>query len=457
METQRKESLEEKIKINFSTGFESTAIKNGLGISAKCRGLTIKKCPIVKPDNIDVLRTTHHDKFFKEDFQLLHDMGLRTIRYPIPWHRIEEKKGNYNWQWMDQVMSELKRLNITIIADPLHHTSFPAWLYKGFGDPLFTESYVNFVQLFAERYPWVELFTLFNEPTPTILFCSHDKIWHPFGEGPTCFVAMVKSVAKTVCVLARTLKKLNSKIRFVHVDTCESHQAADDESVPFVRFLNERRFLFLDLILGKINTHYKLWWYLNKNGFTTKDIRWFESNACTINYLGLDYYAHSEHLYNLTGNEIPSPTPKGFKEVAKEYWEHYGRSIPLMLTETNIRGFVSDRISWLKFMLEQYYALLNEGIDIRLFCWFPFIDSTDWDRWVTIPQGNIDPVGLLWLDKDRINRNASELSILYGQLANQEIGFEQLPAYTFLSPLDTQLKGYIAYFMSHWEWKNPKL
>jgi len=47
-----------------------------------------------------------------------------------------------------------------------------------------------------------------------------------------------------------------------------------------------------------------------------------------------------------------------------------------MLSETNIRGFVSDRISWLKYMVEQetLEKYLPRGIPFR--GWYPFVDST---------------------------------------------------------------------------------
>ncbi len=441
--------------LEFSTGFESTCFKIGLGTSIKCSDLDEGSCQILPHTYKDVLGTTHHYQFFKEDLAMVKQLGMKIIRYPIPWHLIESIKGSYDWAWMDQAMKEIQKLELTIIADPLHHTSFPAWI-SGFSDSNFEVSYIKFIKSFAKRYPSVHFYTLFNEPTPTILFCAHDKVWHPFGEGPTSYVQMVKNVARTMCLAAQTLKELNSNIKFVHVDTCEHHQALDEESIPFVRFLNERRFLILDLILGKVSSNHSLWWYLFQHGITVEDLAWFKHHALTIDYLGLDYYGHSEHQYHRTGSYIPSLSPRGFAEVAKDYWNHFG-GIPLMLTETNIRGYISDRISWLKFMLEQTEQLLKDGIDIRLFCWFPFLDSTDWDRWVTVPQGNIDPVGLLWLDKRRLIRHTSELSELYAKLIRERVASEHVPAYFFQPPLDEQIKGFIKKFMGTWNWKQPHL
>jgi len=441
----------EKNKLEFSTGFESTCFKIGLGTSIKCSDLDKGSCQILPNTYQDVLSTTHHYEFFKKDLQKVKNFGIKIIRYPIPWHLIEAKKDVYDWCWMDKALKEIKRFELQIIADPLHHTSFPTWL-SGFDDPLFCNSYRNFVKKFAERYPQVKFYTIFNEPTPTVLFCSHEKVWHPFGEGPASYVSMVKNVAKTICLITEDLKELNSEIKFVHVDTCEYHQALDEISVPFVRFLNERRFLILDLLLGRVDTSYVLWWYLEANGFSNTDLKWFKTHKANVDFLGLDYYSHSEHQYHQNGSFIPALKPLGFKEVATQYYKYFD-NIPILLTETNIRGFVTDRISWFKFMLEECNKLIAEGIDLRLFCWFPFIDSTDWDYWVTVPRGIVDPVGILWLDKNRKIRYESEFSKIYSLVNKKQMNHQAIPAYRFQPPLNQEIKGFIEKFMSSWKWK----
>ena len=51
----------------------------------------------------------------------------------------------------------------------------------------------------------------------------------------------------------------------------------------------------------------------------------------------------------------------------------------MILGETNIRGLPSDRASWLKYALEQYEEAQSLGVQLEGFCWFPYIDSSDWD------------------------------------------------------------------------------
>jgi beta-glucosidase/6-phospho-beta-glucosidase/beta-galactosidase len=427
---------EQPVTMEFLTGFESTYL----------------------PDHdTDILETTRHLDLFGNDLQLVANAGIRALRYPVPWHRIEREPGRYDWAWMDSVMAAMQRLGLDPIVDPVHHTSFPGWMEKGFLDERFVGSYTTFVLAFAERYRWVRRYTPFNEPMPTTFFCAHEGIWKPYEAHERHWLKMAHNVACAVSHVSRALKKADPRIEIVHVDTCEAHHAMDDKSVPWARFLNDRRFLIHDLIMGRVGPGHRLYWFVQEHGteaddsISEEDLAWLRENPSHIDVLGLDYYCHSEQQFHATGAHVPSLSPYGFAEVARQYIERY--NLPVMLTETNIRGYVSDRLSWLKYMVEQSEQLVAQGVDWRGFCWFPFIDSTDWDSLLRYASNNLDPVGIYWLDEER-NRHASELSEVYAALAKHQITAADIPAYTFMEPVATELTGFMPQ-MAHWEWREP--
>lgn len=427
---------EQPIAMEFLTGFESTYM----------------------PDHdTDILETTRHLELFGQDLRLVAQAGIRALRYPAPWHRIERDPGRYDWSWMDAAMSEMRALGLDPIIDPAHHTSFPPWLELGFLDARFVDRYTRFALAFAERYPWVRRYTPFNEPMPTTLFCADVGIWKPYHQHERHWLKMAGNVARAVARVSRELKRANPDIEIVHVDTCEAHHAMDEQSAPWARFLNDRRFLLHDLILGRVKPGHRLRWFVEEHGLQTADgltqddLDWLAENPAQIDVIGLDYYCHSEQQFHATGANVPSCAPYGFAEVARQYIERY--NLPVMLTETNIRGYVTDRISWLKYMVEQAEQLLGQGVDWRGFCWFPFVDSTDWDSLLRCAANNLDPVGIYWLDEAR-NRHASELSEIYAALAQHRLTSADIPAYTFLEPVATELSGYMSQ-MSHWEWREP--
>lgn len=401
---------------------------------------------------VDALALTGHTEFFRHDLRLARQAGVRTLRYPAPWHTVEAIRGRYDWTWMDEAMGMLRELDIEPVVDLVHHTSFPDWLGGGFANPALSEAETEFAAAFAERYAWVKQYTVFNEPFLTTFMCGHQGVWPPYGRDARTFVSMLLNVGRTICRVSEMLVRRVPDVRLVHVETCEHHSARDPESEKFARFLNERRFVMHDLLLGRVGHGHALYDYLAGHGMTDQDVRWFAEHPARIDVLGLDYYSHSEHQFHTHGSVVPSGSPRGFAAVARDYSDRYG--LPVMLTETNIRGFAFDRVSWLKYMVEQCEHLVGDGVDFRGFCWFPFIDSTDWDSLLRQARGHVDPVGIYWLDTERRYRYPSLLSKYFGQLARGEIRAADLPAYRFQPPVDAQLAGFMPQ-MAHWEWRDP--
>src|SRR3954453_7800811 len=219
----------------------------------------------------DILGTTRHIERWKEDLQLLHSASLMQLRYSVPWHRIEQTRGTYDFSWLDGPMAYMESNGMTPILDPLHHISFPDWLDQGFANPEFPELYEQFVLEVARRYPWVNHYTVFNEPLPTTLFCSYTGLWYPHYKSDRCFVSMAMNVARAICRVSASLRKFNPQVQLVHVDTCETHRARDSKSRQSAGFAQARRFLMHDMILGRVQKSHELYSYLLHHGFTDDD------------------------------------------------------------------------------------------------------------------------------------------------------------------------------------------
>jgi beta-glucosidase/6-phospho-beta-glucosidase/beta-galactosidase len=46
----------------------------------------------------DVLELTRHTEFYREDLELVRQTGIKEMRYSIPWHKIENSHGVYDWE-----------------------------------------------------------------------------------------------------------------------------------------------------------------------------------------------------------------------------------------------------------------------------------------------------------------------------------------------------------------------
>lgn len=396
--------------------------------------------------DVDIVETTGHCTRWPEDLNLLRDCGVTALRYPIRWHRIEAEPGNYRWGATDSVMGFLRDEGFRPIVDLLHHCSYPRWLTEGFVDPRFGPAYLHFCEAFANRYPWVPAYTLLNEPFTTLFLTSHEGVWPPYGRGMTSFVQAALNVLPSLNEASRMYTDLLPHAQHLYVEPCEGHTGVGEQGERYAALANDRRFFALDLTLGRdLDPERPFLHEVVENGGEAL----LGMEPGTIDVLGLDYYAHLEWRFVEDEARCPSPTPQGLAALIAQYHERY--RLPMIIGETNIRGFATDRVSWLKYTLEQCEKAHEAGIPLEGYCWFPFIDSTDWDTLLANADGHIDPVGVFWLD-EKLDRRPSVMSEAYVKAAAGALSTE-LPAFRFNAPLDRWLRGLMPQ-MDHWEWKD---
>jgi beta-glucosidase/6-phospho-beta-glucosidase/beta-galactosidase len=395
----------------------------------------------------DVLETTQHDVRWRDDLLLLATCQVRQVRYPLRWHRIEPESGHFAWDHTDQVLGFMRDRGMAPIVDLLHHTSYPLWL-GDLSSPAFGSSFLRFVEAVAERYPWLPGYTVCNEPFTTFLLCGQVAVWPPHWRGLDGFVRLATNVFPAVTRASRALHDLLPDADHVHVEVCERHTWSTAEGEDFARMTNDRRFLLTDLLLGLP---------IDPDRPAVQDLlqaggeELLTGEPGHLDVLGLDYYAHNQWEWSGAGEGTTMPLcPPPLSELIAEYWDRY--QVPCVLGETNIRGFASDRATWLKWTLEQCELARDAGVDLRGYCWFPFIDSADWGSLLAECVGAIDPVGAFWLDQN-MDRRPSSMSLSYA-LAASGTASADLPAYRLRLPVARWLEGWLPH-MGHYEWRPP--
>ena len=400
--------------------------------------------------DVDVTETTRHDVRWREDLRLLGECGVRRLRYPVRWHRVERTRGVLDWSSTDEVLGHLLGEGFAPILDLCHHTSYPRWI-ESFADRAFGPAYLRFVAAFAERYPEVGEYTLFNEPFTTFLLCGQEGVWPPYHRGLRGMLDLARNVLPAVAEASRVLREVRPGARHVHFEACERHTAAGRPGEAMAAWANDRRFFFTDLFLGRVGTGGDRPFVADVLRSGGEDLLGMSPGH--VDVLGLDYYAHNQWHWSGPHRGTPvSPAPVALADVIVEYAGRYG--LPCVLGETNIRGFASDRATWFKYTLEQCERAREAGVVLDGFCWFPFIDSCDWDSLLAHCKGNVDPVGVYWLDPDAdLARRPSEMSESYARAARGAPS-SALPAYALRPPVSSWLEGYLPQ-MDHWDWRPP--
>lgn len=393
----------------------------------------------------DVVETTQHDLRWRDDLALLREAGVRTLRYPVRWHRIQPQHDRWNWEHTDAVLGHMRDRGMRPIVDLLHHTSYPPWV-GDLSSPAFGPAFVRFAAAVAERYPWLEAYTVCNEPFTTVLLCGQEGLWPPYRTGPVGFVALASSLLPAVTEASRVLRHLLPGARHVHVEVAERHTWGPGGEAR-AEMYNDRRFLLTDLLVGlPVDPDRPFARHLRSHGGGGL----LDLEPGVVDVLGLDYYAHNQWHWGAEGGTRLAPAPASLADLFVEYGNRY--RIPTALGETNIRGTASDRASWLRYAVEQCERAVAAGVQVEGLCWFPSIDSADWASQLTQSVSSIDPVGVFWLD-ERWERRRSSMSEAFARAAAGAPASE-LPAYRFQPPVDEPLAGW-APQMAHWPWEEP--
>src|SRR5947209_6110111 len=81
---------------------------------------------------LDQYELMHHYRLWREDVDLAAGLGISTIRYGIPWYKVNPRPGVFDWAWTDPVIEHLAGTRgLTPIVDLMHYGR-PTWREYGF-------------------------------------------------------------------------------------------------------------------------------------------------------------------------------------------------------------------------------------------------------------------------------------------------------------------------------------
>lgn len=346
---------------------------------------------------VDQMDVCGHYERWSEDFDLVQDVGTPYLRYGPPIHRTFLGPGNYDWEFADITFAELKRRDITPIVD-LCHFGVPDWL-GNFQNPDFAPQFANYAAAFAERFPWVQLYTPVNEMFICAVFSAKYGWWNEQLTTDRSFVTALKHIVKAnVLAMTEILKRRPDAI-FIQSESSEYFHADSPAAIGPAERMNSRRFISLDLNYGR-RVDSEVYEYLLDNGMTQDEYHFFLGNKLKQHcILGNDYYWTNEHRVHANGMTEASGEVFGYSEITRQYYNRY--RLPVMHTETNMREGPTgqEAVQWLWKEWANVLRLRNVGIPTVGFTWYSLTDQVDWDTALREQNGNVNPLGLYDLDR----------------------------------------------------------
>lgn len=394
---------------------------------------------------LDEYALTHHYLYWREDIDRAADLGVRAMRYGIPWYKVEPAPGRFDWSWTDRVLEYAAHKGIAVIADLMHYGT-PLWMHNQFLNSAYPQRVAAYESEFASRYRHLlSHYTPLNEPMITVDFCGELGIWPPYLRGNDGSVKVLRSVARGIVLSVEAIREADPNAVIVNVDAAGEYVPLEPGTERAAALRNARTFIATDLVTGLVGGDHPLRDWLLTNGMDEEDLAWHRDHAVQLDIIGVNYYPEtSVQGMKLYKGEIARGRlwggHEGLERSLHSFWSRYGK--PLMVTETSTNGPLDLRSRWLSESIAAIGKVRSEGIPLVGYTWWPLFDLIDWSY-----RASARPIEDFMA---RLGPPMLDVEQIAGMLSGMRwTSLEQLPLEAFLAPmglytLEMQFEGTFA-------------
>jgi beta-glucosidase/6-phospho-beta-glucosidase/beta-galactosidase len=348
----------------------------------------------------------------------IHGLGIRWLRFGEGYSQVHLGKKQYNFDLTDKVLAKCNALGITVIADLLHF-GLPEWMHENnatrpfFQNEQFPHLFAEFARDYARRYPFVQYFTLINEPSVTAALSAQAGLWneqlHSDHDNSQGYVRAITNIAKAAILARDAIREerahsshepifvINESFeKYILSDGCNRHEEVEN--------LNLNHLAALDLIFGHHSDNSKA--YLLCRGLPEDEYMWFMTHGDKHRFvLGIDYYFWCVKNVSMDSISPELPLiPERFKDaeyqlydMAAERCERYGY-IPLLHTEFN--AWPENAVEMCHKTYEALKQLRKNGYPILGMGWYGDELQIGWHWILSGPNAHEEtPVGLFYKSK----------------------------------------------------------
>ena len=343
-----------------------------------------------------------------DDFDRFAELGLTRLRFPVLWERTAPFAGEPDrFDFADHGLARLAGLGVRPIVGLLHHGSGPR--HTSLLDPHFPEQFARYAARVARRYPWVSVYTPINEPLTTARFTGLYAHWYPHRRDDRAFVRILLNETDATARAMRAIREVNSEAALL-----QTEDMGYVRSTPKLRyqadFENERRFLSLDLLSGRVGKDHPLYDYLIANGASERELGRLRDDPTPPDVIGVNYYVTSErYLDDHVGRHPPlrrggngrdvyadveagRVCPEGLVGPGRILRDLHARlRRPLAVTEIHLGASVEQQQSWLDYVVGEAVGASALGVPVLGLTVWALLGAFGWDALVTRPRGKYEP------------------------------------------------------------------
>jgi dTDP-4-dehydrorhamnose reductase len=334
------------------------------------------------------------------DLVALGSLGLKALRYPVLWeHAAAQSPAEVQLDWAHERLALIRELGIEPIAGLLHHGSGPS--YTSLLDDAFPEKLASYAAAVSRRFPWLECYTPVNEPLTTARFSGLYGHWYPHERSDRAFVRALLNQAWGTVLSMRAVRAVNPAAKLVQTEDLGFVRSTPDLAYQ-ADFENERRFLGLDLLYGRVDRNHPLYGYLRSSGASQAELELFREHSTPPDLLGFNYYVTGERFLDsrieqycahvIGGNgrrryadvEAVRVCRRGLLGPAVLLGGAFERyHTPLAITEAHLAGPAEEQARWFSYLWHEAETAKSAGVPVRAVTAWALLGSYGWDRLVT--------------------------------------------------------------------------
>ena len=323
---------------------------------------------------IDQVHATQHDRFVREDFRLLRDVGIRTAREGVRWPLVDSG-GSYDFSSLDPVLDAARELDIELVLD-LFHFGYPDGVDIFGAD--FAERFARYAAAVARhvapRIGGPLWFTPINEPSYFSWAAGECELFAPYrtGRGPELKLALARAAIAAIDAIRAEIPDAG----MVNVDAlCRVVPTTDDTGARAdAESFNEGAvFEAWDMIAGRLHPE-------------------LGGSPEHLGVVGVNYYWTNQWLLGPGGGALEESDPRRapLRDLVRHVWARYGTDVAI--TETSHVG--DRRAPWLREIAGECAALLDDGVPLRGLCLYPILGMPEWharDEWARMGLWDLVP------------------------------------------------------------------
>jgi dTDP-4-dehydrorhamnose reductase len=329
-------------------------------------------------DQLDRSGHAHRDA----DLDAFAALGLRTLRYPMPWERIAPEGPRWaDWSWPNARLGRLQAIGIRPVVGFLHGGSGPPDLSPL--DSTFPTRLAGYARAFAERYPWVESYAPIDAPMRTALRCGLEGRWYPHRRDERSFARAMMVQCRAIALTMRAVREVTPHARLVQTEWV-GHTRSTPALAPRAEFENERRWLTFDLLAGRLKPGHPLYGYLVRAKVNPAELARFAEKPCPPDLFGLNYEVTGERFLDERGSLYPTELradveglahadvgavhacAEGLRGPARLLGEAHRRyGAPVAITDTRLASTPDERMRWLVHVWREARFARLRGVDVR--------------------------------------------------------------------------------------------